>query len=66
MTNRQLSNFLRRSFGSTGRHGEDDLDSEEDEDEDDAGGLESMDHKMVASILRGLADAADNWQHTEL
>ena len=59
--------FLRRSFGSTGRHGEDDLHNEEDEDEDDAdGGLESMDHKMVASILRGLADAADNWQHTEL
>ena len=28
--------------------------------------VESMDHKMVASILRGLADAADNWQHTEL
>ena len=58
--------LLRRSFGPTGRHGEDDLHAEEDEDEDDASGLENMDHKMVASILRGLADAADNWQHTEL
>ena len=58
--------LLRRSFGSTGRHGEDDLDVDDDNDEDDASGLESMDHKMVASILRGLADAADNWQHTEL
>ena len=49
-----------------GRHGEDDLHEDEDENEDDASGLESMDHKMVATILRGLADAADNWQHTEL
>ena len=60
------STFLRRSFGSTGRHGEDDLHDEEGEDEDDASGLENMDHKMVANILRGLADAAENWEHTEL
>ena len=58
--------MIRRSFGSTGRHGEDDLHDDEDEEEDGASGLENMDHRMVASILRGLADAADNWEHTEL
>ena len=65
--NHQLSTVLpRRSFGSAGRHGEDDLHNADADDDDDASGLENMDHKMVASILRGLADAADNWQHTEL
>ena len=28
--------------------------------------LESLDSKAVATILRGLADAADNWAHNEL
>ena len=28
--------------------------------------LKSIDSKTVASILRGLADAADSWAHTEL
>merc|ERR1719400_1067116 len=54
------ANSGRRSFGSTGRHGEDDLHEDEDEEEDGTSGLENMDHRMVASILRGLADAADN------
>ena len=28
--------------------------------------LNSIDSKTVASILRGLATAADNWKHNEL
>ena len=28
--------------------------------------MDSIDSKTVASILRGLADAADNWAHNEL
>ena len=28
--------------------------------------LSSLDSKAVATLLRGLADAADNWGHNEL
>jgi len=52
-----------RSFQETARM---------DESEDQAASqssesvLKSIDSKTVASILRGLADAADSWAHTEL
>ena len=35
--------------------------------EEEAGELlSSLDSKAVATLLRGLADAADNWGHNEL
>ena len=34
--------------------------------EEDSNILESLDSRAVATILRGLADAADNWGHNEL
>ena len=36
------------------------------EGEDIEGGLGGVDHRTVATILRGLADAADSWSRTEL
>jgi len=52
-----------RSFGDTARvdDWEDDQDTSQSESV-----LDTIDSKTVASILRGLADAADNWAHNEL
>ena len=41
-------------------------DDTEDDGDDDEGVFSSLDSKAVATILRGLADAADNWGHNEL
>ena len=67
--------FVSRAFSSSARVSKRKVESEgkqdiEDEDEDDEYGdesmFDSMDSKAVATILRGLADAADNWGHNEL
>ena len=48
-------------------HYEQQIDDEEDDyyDNNDES-MGSLDSKAVATILRGLADAADNWGHNEL
>ena len=51
-----------RSFQETARI--DDVEDQEISQSDSV--MSSIDSKTVASILRGLADAADNWAHNEL
>ena len=65
--------FASRAFSSSARVSKRKVESEgkhDFEDEDDEYGdesmFDSMDSKAVATILRGLADAADNWGHNEL
>ena len=37
-------------------------DSEREEEEEEGSIMDSLDSKAVATILRGLAEAADNWE----
>ena len=50
-----------------GNRNNDDETERYNEGEEEAGELlSSLDSKAVATLLRGLADAADNWGHNEL
>ena len=51
-----------RSFQDTARV--DEFDDQEPSEAESV--LKNIDSKTVASILRGLAEAADNWDHNEL
>ena len=69
----KLMCFLSRAFSSnriskrkSEFEGRDDIEEEEDDEYGDEGMFDSLDSKAVATILRGLADAADNWGHNEL
>ena len=55
-----------RSFKqkSSQRRSEGEREARTEDDEENI--LDSLDSKAVATILRGLADAADNWAHNEL
>ena len=57
-----------RKMGSnTNRRKKDDESERYKGGEEEAGELlSSLDSKAVATLLRGLADAADNWGHNEL
>lgn len=57
-----------RKMGSNkSRRNNDDESERYNEGEEEAGELlSSLDSKAVATLLRGLADAADNWGHNEL
>ena len=65
--------FASRAFSSTKvskrkveSEGKRDIEDEEDDEYGDEDLFDSLDSKAVATILRGLADAADNWGHNEL
>ena len=57
-----------RKMGSNKSRRNNDNESERynEGDEDASELLSSLDSKAVATLLRGLADAADNWGHNEL
>ena len=56
-----------RKMGSNKSRRNNDDESERYKGEEEASQLlSSLDSKAVATLLRGLADAADNWGHNEL
>ena len=50
----------------SGRNNDDESERYKDGEEEAGELLSSLDSKAVATLLRGLADAADNWGHNEL
>ena len=58
-----IRSFKRKSSQRRSSEAEREARNEEEEEENI---LDSLDSRAVATILRGLADAADNWAHNEL